>query len=149
MDKGLNQDNSRECFQSEGIVNFNDTVPCLGHLFRTARRHAGRERPAVSDIGVGNVWLERRCRDEGWAVCALDPNKSPIETPTSPGTEGKAGVTEDMPMVDDVLDAESCSDLSGNFSAHKIKQILQWVLGRLGAGHVYTNLLFIAEAPSA
>lgn len=98
-------------FQREGIEIFSGSVYRLEFLFRKACRLARKRKIRVLNIGVGNGWLEERCRRQGWETCSLDPSEAAIEPLIARGIDGRIGLMEANPFPDGDFEVVFCSEV--------------------------------------
>lgn len=107
----MSQERIWDYFQGEGIANFDDAIPRLGHLVRRARRVVSSAHPSVLNIGVGNGWLERECQRLGWRASALDPSESAVRPLVDEGIDARTGYIEAMPFETAAFDVVFCSEV--------------------------------------
>lgn len=105
------QDNVWAYFQTDGASIFDYAVPRLNHLFERAQKLAGGRPLRVLNIGIGNGWLEARCRAEGWQAVALDPVFAAAKGAAAKGTPATIGGIEALPFADGVFDVVFCSEV--------------------------------------
>jgi len=108
---GRDQDKVWDYFQTDGSWIFEMAVPRLDHLYRRAVRFASGRRLAVLNIGIGNGWLEDRCRENGWDVFALDPNFAAAHGVGGRGGHGLVGGIEALPFRDASFDVVFSSEV--------------------------------------
>lgn len=120
-------------FQGEGRDAFAAAVPRLLYLTgRAAKVMAERPKTSVLNIGIGNGWLERRCRDLGWEVCALDPSEKAVLSLCAEGIDARAGLIESIPFDDGLFDCCFCSEVFEHLTPdqlskglHEIRRVLR------------------------
>jgi SAM-dependent methyltransferase len=105
------QDRLWDHFQNEGVANFDDAVPRLRFLFLQARRLNRGKCPTVLNIGIGNGWLERTCRDAGWNVHSVDPNERAVARLRDEGIAADTGAIADIPRETSMFDMVFCSEV--------------------------------------
>ena len=105
------QDNVSDYFQTEGASIFDYAVPRLSYLFHRAASVAAGRQIRVLNIGIGNGWLERRCRDQGWETVALDPTFSAAKGVAAHRINVVIGGIEALPFVEDSFDIVFCSEV--------------------------------------
>jgi len=200
-------------------------------LIKQFQKLTSNPQARLLNIGAGNAWLERRCKEQGFDVRTLDLSAATIEKLAADGLAGDVGSIAQMPYEDGQFDAVFCSevlehlddqtltpgvaeiarvlapggymigtvpykedltagmvvcpdcgivfhrwghhrafdkeslraalsrgdlrpvtittyafaDYSKTLPLNRLRQWLRWVLGRIGSGHVYTNLYFLAQ----
>ena len=126
-------------FQNAGVESFSASRPRLNFLVRQVARRAGRPKPEVLNIGVGNGHFELTAHDRGWHVKALDPDAAAIARLTASGIEGHVGYIDALPFADASFDfvvasevLEHLTDMQRTAGLREIRRVLKpggWFLG--------------------
>lgn len=119
------QDGVWAYFQTDGSCIFDYAVPRLNYLFsRAVRLSAGRP-IRVLNIGIGNGWLEVRCRRQGWETFALDPVLSAAKGVAERDVTAVIGGIEALPFADDSFDVVFCSEVLEHLTGQLLHPGLQ------------------------
>ncbi|MEP0854546.1 class I SAM-dependent methyltransferase [Trichocoleus sp. DQ-U1] len=79
-------------------------------------------------MGVGNGWLEYKCRNQDWETYALNPSEVPIRKLEKSGISGKIGYIENIRYDDDLFDMVFCSEVIKYFSSEHINEAIKEIV---------------------
>ncbi len=136
----MNQDKIWNYFESETNQEvFSASEPRLKYLFQQIQPHFLQTTPTILNIGIGDGWLEKRCKEVGWNTYTLDPSQSAIAKIKELGINGEAGYIEKNPYSDNFFDVVFCSEVLEHLSDEQInlglleiKRVLKdggWLIG--------------------
>ncbi len=108
----------------QSLPTFAGSIPRLKFLFQKALELSGNRQLKVLNIGVGNGWIEHKCRDHGWETYALDPSEVAIRKLEESGISGKVGYIENIPYDDDFFDIIFCSEVIEHLSTEQTNEAI-------------------------